>query len=328
MEKELEGYFDILDKIDIEKTLSKIEELKSHNDYLGFLRVLYDTYKESRTYDEFWTTLQPGENFKDYLISYINLLGSISGERLATILSDRKRYDDQIESLKKSRPKYDRFLEQFRLHKLEKKVQTLYEVPEIERKVRETNEILEELRTHLRESKEIAENLRGVSAETGAEIFATVFGKEAKGNKKSANRWFYATLGFVALASSFLMYIYCDLMKKLPEASTDPTITFHLFLVKLLIFSFISVLVYQLMKIYKAGMHVYTLNKHRENSLLTFKTFYDATDDPEIKKMILIQATKAVFEAGDTGYISYKEGSQKDSSFLFAEALKLFMRKE
>jgi hypothetical protein len=35
----------------------------------------------------------------------------------------------------------------------------------------------------------------------------------------------------------------------------------------------------------------------------------EATNDPKIKDAVLIQATKAIFEAGETGYISSKDGS-------------------
>ena len=56
-------------------------------------------------------------------------------------------------------------------------------------------------------------------------------------------------------------------------------------------------------------MHQYSLNKHRANSLRTFKVFYESTDAPEIKNAILLAATKAVFESGDTGYVAKKDSS-------------------
>ena len=54
-------------------------------------------------------------------------------------------------------------------------------------------------------------------------------------------------------------------------------------------------------------MHLYTVNKHRENSLKTFQSFVKSTEDKKIQDVILTQATKAIFEVGDSGYLSSKE---------------------
>jgi len=83
----------------------------------------------------------------------------------------------------------------------------------------------------------------------------------------------------------------------------------QIFLAKILLLSFFSVVFYQIARNYNANMHLYTLNKHRENSLRAFQTFVTSTDDPQTKDTVLTQATKAIFEAGNTGYVSSKEGS-------------------
>lgn len=56
-------------------------------------------------------------------------------------------------------------------------------------------------------------------------------------------------------------------------------------------------------------MHLYTLNKHRENSLKSFQAFVQATTDPKTKDAVLLQATRSIFESGDTGYITSKEAT-------------------
>ena len=58
-------------------------------------------------------------------------------------------------------------------------------------------------------------------------------------------------------------------------------------------------------------MHLYTLNKHRENVLRTFESFVKSTDDPKIKDALLKEAAKAIFITGDTGYLSRKEGEKE-----------------
>jgi hypothetical protein len=56
-------------------------------------------------------------------------------------------------------------------------------------------------------------------------------------------------------------------------------------------------------------MHLHTLYKHKEVSLLTFKAFVEGAEDPKIKDAILLQATKSIFDIGDTGYLSSKEST-------------------
>lgn len=51
--------------------------------------------------------------------------------------------------------------------------------------------------------------------------------------------------------------------------------------------------------------------EHRRNSLASFQAFAESTKDPKIRDAVLMQATRAIFEAGETGYVSSKDGSAK-----------------
>ena len=86
----------------------------------------------------------------------------------------------------------------------------------------------------------------------------------------------------------------------------DFQVSLQIFLAKILLLSFFSVVFYQIVKNYNANMHLQTVNRHRENSLKSFQSFVESTDDAKIKDTVLIQATKAIFETGETGYISTK----------------------
>ncbi len=45
------------------------------------------------------------------------------------------------------------------------------------------------------------------------------------------------------------------------------------------------------------------------NSLESFQAFVDATKDEKTEDAVLIQTTKSIFEAGDTGYVSSKDNT-------------------
>lgn len=59
-------------------------------------------------------------------------------------------------------------------------------------------------------------------------------------------------------------------------------------------------------------MHLYKLNKHRQNSLRVFEAFIKTADDEKTKNIIRLQATKTIFESGDTGFVKNVESKQQD----------------
>jgi hypothetical protein len=58
-------------------------------------------------------------------------------------------------------------------------------------------------------------------------------------------------------------------------------------------------------------MHLYTLNKHRANTLKSFEYLTQASDKIEAASYnaILLKVTEAIYESGQTGYISSSESS-------------------
>jgi hypothetical protein len=157
------------------------------------------------------------------------------------------------------------------------------------------------------QGEEILKAMREVSAVTGVSKFAAVFGDQAEIHRKSAKNWLWATIGSAVCIGGFLYWIFSQLVQTI-QSGVDFQVSLQIFLAKILLLSFFSVVFYQIVKNYNANMHLQTLNRHRENSLKSFQSFVESTDNPSIKDAVLIQATKAIFEAGDTGYISSKGG--------------------
>ena len=178
------------------------------------------------------------------------------------------------------------------------------DVSEIENKNQKVEKTLEE-------ADKTLESLRIVSAEIGVSKFASVFDKEAKQNKKTAYIWLFVSIVSAIGIVFFLHSIFNQLISVLGKSNIEFELSLQIFLTKLLIFSFLSVVFYQVVKNYNANMHLYTLNKHRQNSLASFRAFVESTEDPKIRDAVLVQATRAIFEAGETGYVSSKDASTK-----------------
>ncbi len=53
-----------------------------------------------------------------------------------------------------------------------------------------------------------------------------------------------------------------------------------------------------------------TLNRHRALSLRTLKAFSAAASDDQTKNAVLLEATRAVFSAGQTGYLDSAGGGE------------------
>ncbi len=162
----------------------------------------------------------------------------------------------------------------------------------------------------LQEAEKILEALRSVSAKTGVSNFAEVFDGQAEQNKKTAKRWLIVSIVSAGVILISLYLIFGQLTSAL-ENDIGFEVSLQIFFAKLLIFSFLSVVFYQVVKNYNANMHLYALNKHRQNSLMSFQAFVESTEDPKIRDAVLIQATRAIFEAGETGYVSSKDASTK-----------------
>lgn len=75
-----------------------------------------------------------------------------------------------------------------------------------------------------------------------------------------------------------------------------------LLLSKITLFSFYTLLIYQVIKNYNAQNHQYILNKHRANCLLVYEELALAANNPETKTKMLERASKTIFDLGQTGF--------------------------
>ncbi len=178
----------------------------------------------------------------------------------------------------------------------------------LDKLTKQAKEVVSEIEDQKKNVEQITNALREASAELGVSKFADVFNNQAEQNKATANKWLYVSI-VLTVAITLFLWITFDQLNTVLKDDTDFQISLQIFLTKALILSFASIVFYQAVKNYNANMHLHALNKHRRNSLASFQAFVESTDDVRIRDTVLIQATKAIFEAGETGYISSKNTS-------------------
>ncbi len=159
--------------------------------------------------------------------------------------------------------------------------------------------------------EELLKTIQEAAAVGGASKFAGIFGDEAVRHKKAANTWLAISTISAAAIIWFLFDTFTNLtdaLKNFTVSGDSISITLQLFFAKILILSFLSVVFYQIVKNYNANMHLSITNKHRENSLKTFQSFVESSNDQKTRDIVLVQATQTIFTTGDTGYITSKDG--------------------
>ena len=157
-----------------------------------------------------------------------------------------------------------------------------------------------------RQKEEVSQTLiaaKEAAGDIGVSKFAKVFGNQAQENKRTAGRWLLVSIVSVGIIGSIIWWIFDGLFDE-GQGEIAFEVSWQIFLSKILFLSFASVVFYQVVKNYNANMHLYTLNKHRENSLTTFRAFVESSNDYQVRDAILTQATRTIFEAGQTGYVS------------------------
>lgn len=302
---------------EIKPILEKLNEVKipnlerkgkdfSFSDVQDFIIIIFDHIKIFQNNPDFWDQLPEDKknNIKNYLEHFLQYIEQIQNFNP----SQGNPQDERNGIASRIRSNYNEFYEhlfpRLKLFVLEKEVSS----KKAEELIKQAEEVISAIQKQKEQGDEILKALRETSAITGVSKFAGVFGDQAKQNKKTANRWLIVSIVSAVAIGGFLWWVFNQLINII-QANDGFQVSLQIFLAKILLLSFFSVVFYQVIKNYNANMHLYTLNKHRENSLVSFQSFVESTEDPKIRDTVLIQATKAIFEAGETGYVSSKDGS-------------------
>lgn len=169
---------------------------------------------------------------------------------------------------------------------------------------RELSQTLEGMLNQISDaSKKAQEGLSAIqnaAAKAGVSKEATHFAEQAKEHEDASAKWLKATVALVIIMIVWggVALWYLTLTK---DASTAEIV--QAAIGKLIILSGLYYGLVWCARNYRASLHNYVVNKHRQNSLTTFETFVQAAGkDEAIKNAILLQATTSIFSSQASGY--------------------------
>ena len=133
--------------------------------------------------------------------------------------------------------------------------------------------------------------------------YKTTFNDQAKKHAKIASTWLKVTVG-LTLAFGVLFWW---LLKDLGPAADQLSMTLSNLFTKGFFLSLIFLLLNRSIKNYTAEKHLEVINTHRQNALETVDPFLEATkENRETRDQILLAATKTIYDANQSGYLSTK----------------------
>jgi hypothetical protein len=184
------------------------------------------------------------------------------------------------------------------------------------------------------ESKDTLELLNKKAIEIGVEKYAEIFEIQAYEHSRLCKKKGFLNYAFryrpLGKAQWWMLYglvffillIYAsfkinDLFNFSNQTSFNPTVIVMIIGRSLLISSLIFLISFSF-KQYRVNMHLYTLNKHRANTLKSFEYLTKSPEriDNNSYNSILMEVAKAIYESGQTGYINNSDSNSEMPSLV------------
>lgn len=168
----------------------------------------------------------------------------------------------------------------------------------------QTTEIVQELeQTHLKYQNQLTE--KPISQ------YKAIFETQAKSYRKSARFWMI--MAIVATAAFGGVFVLLSVI--LGSGGTQLTGILQNIFTKGFVLSPIYVWLNRSIKNYTAQKHLEVINTHRQNALETFDTFVEAAEgNRETRDEVLKAATRAIFDANQSGYLSTKSSGSDNTN--------------
>jgi len=183
-----------------------------------------------------------------------------------------------------------------------------------------TNDIIEKTNTYKKQVQETLEQVRQAAAEQGVSQQAHHFKTEAEEHKTEAEEWRKKTRNWaIALGLYGIIAIF---VHKLPLiAPTNGYESAQLIASKIVIFFVLTYILSLSAKNFLSHKHNAVINKHRQNSLMTFTALVEASGREDTRDIILNHAASSIFSPQGTGYIKGAANSSDLSSKTIIETL-------
>lgn len=169
--------------------------------------------------------------------------------------------------------------------------------------------LLQELQKKADDAANITLSIKELAANAGISQHATHYSDEAIKLYASSRVWFLLT----ALSATITIAMAVYFLKNPPmlENKLDAA---YIFFSKALLISITYSATIWCSKIYKTIKHQETLSTHRANCLKTFSSLINSAFDETSKSLILIEASKTIFTASQTGFIDENQAPLTDGA--------------
>ena len=141
--------------------------------------------------------------------------------------------------------------------------------------------------------------------------YKAIFDHQAEEHRKNARFWMWMAITATAVFGG--VFILLSIFLK--SGGTELTGILQNLFTKGFVLSPIYVWLNRSIKNHTAQKHLEVINVHRQNALETFDTFVAAAEgNRETRDAVLLAATKAIFDANQSGYLSTKTSGSDNTS--------------
>jgi hypothetical protein len=165
-------------------------------------------------------------------------------------------------------------------------------------------------------TKQMNDALRAVqesAGKAGVTIQSQIFADEADEHRKAAQTWLKSAAGF-GLAALIVTIVGLFVLRPGSTKNASDIVGYaagRVVLLSLLLFG----LGYSARQV-SAHRHNEVVNRDRQNALSTFEALVTASDDVETKDAVLLEATRSIFTAQQSGYLKNETDQQSPNTIL------------
>jgi hypothetical protein len=156
----------------------------------------------------------------------------------------------------------------------------------------------------LREIQNVAAKAKEAASITGVAQHSSYFKDEAGDHRRASSKWLVCTavLALAAIGYSLWSFRFAAIYGAEGSGLWWPHMAYVTS--RLVVLSVIFFGMGWSARNYRAQRHNEVVNRHRQNALRTFETFAVAATDPATRDAVLLAATKSIFEAQSSGYLT------------------------
>lgn len=198
------------------------------------------------------------------------------------------------------------------IQSLSKSVQTASDLIEQSKKKIEASEA---------EIKGIIQTAREASASAGAAVFTQDFKEESDRNDEDSVIWLKSAIG-LAIATLIVSVVFIILSYRYP--ASDTVQAYQILTSKIVILMILITATLWCGRNYRIMKHLKTSNNHRALTLRTLQAFTAAASDDQTKNAVLLEANRAIFSSGGTGFI---DDGKSENPLTIIELAKSFSKK-